>query len=413
MPTDKKTFVSVSFVTAGNFLNAVMGFIFLSAVAKSLSLELFGRYALLTSLLTTVGRLTDFGTNSLYVSDHDPDQKKLNSRFLTLKIFLTLAALVISVLLLPLLKFETGLIVTFVFGVLAYSLSYILYAFYQKLQNYSALVLINALPSVIKLIFAVLFFTSKINLNLQYSFSIFSLSVFAGLLVLAVSNENSSAIKMFSGVRISSCKDMIDDLRKAVSPGVSQFIYESWQAINNLLTKFFNSYTQVAVFSMANKISQIFAIISYSIFTVLLPKNVNRKKAMQSYNFQETAIIGVLVLVFSFVAIEVSNIFLGKLFGDKFSGSLVFMNLLIFASAITAIQNFVENYFYTEHKTHLLINIGIVKTVLLVVPTLIFAPFYGLITLAYANLGAALAGLLLTNYLIVKNEKSRVVLQSS
>ena len=112
MPTDKKTFVSVSFVTAGNFLNAVMGFIFLSAVAKSLSLELFGRYALLTSLLTTVGRLTDFGTNSLYVSDHDPDQKKLNSRFLTLKVFLTISALVISVLLLPLFKFETGLIVT-------------------------------------------------------------------------------------------------------------------------------------------------------------------------------------------------------------------------------------------------------------------------------------------------------------
>ena len=134
---------------------------------------------------------------------------------------------------------------------------------------------------------------------------------------------------------------------------------------------------------------------------------------MKNLNLNKVCFKDILTIVFSFVAIEVSNIFLGKLFGDKFSGSLVFMNLLIFASAITAIQNFVENYFYTEHKTHLLINIGIVKTVLLVVPTLIFAPFYGLITLAYANLGAALAGLLLTNYLIVKNEKSRVVLQSS
>jgi len=67
----------VSFVSSGNLFNAVIGLVYLAAVAKNLSLEDFGKYAVLTALLTSISRLIDFGTNSMFVAKSITDSENI------------------------------------------------------------------------------------------------------------------------------------------------------------------------------------------------------------------------------------------------------------------------------------------------------------------------------------------------
>ena len=64
-----RSLYNISIVSTGNIFNAVLGMLFLFAVAKTLSIEVFGKYALITSVLVSISKIIDFGTNSIYVSN--------------------------------------------------------------------------------------------------------------------------------------------------------------------------------------------------------------------------------------------------------------------------------------------------------------------------------------------------------
>ena len=51
--------IRIAFVGGGNAAGAGLGLLFLTAVARSLSLEDFGKYALITSVMVSLSRLMD------------------------------------------------------------------------------------------------------------------------------------------------------------------------------------------------------------------------------------------------------------------------------------------------------------------------------------------------------------------
>jgi O-antigen/teichoic acid export membrane protein len=398
-----KVLFKVSMVSAGNIANAVMGFIFLTVVARALSLDSFGKYALLTSLLTLIGRIMDFGTNSLFVSDHSKEDKR--ATFLFTKILLFIVTLPIAYLTLRAFSLDTpSLLVIFALGLVGYGINFTLYAYYQKPQKYFEAVLLNTIPSIIKIIYAAAIILGYMQLELNTSFAIFTYSVFGSLLVYLI-----SPISLIGEDKNTSWTEIISQLKKAVSPGLSQLIYESWSSVNNALTKIYNTFSDVGVFSMANKISNIFYLLSFSIFTVLLPKNAERKTNKKGYDFYETGVLSAAVFVMALAAIVVSEIFLTRVFGDKFQESMNFLALLIFANAITAVQNFIENYFYVEKYTDYLAKINITKLVLLISISAVTIPVYGLTSLAVANLVAAIVGISITFVLVRKIELSKAI----
>ena len=394
MSIKEKVLFKVSTVSAGNIANAVMGFVFLTAVARSLSLDTFGKYALLTSLLTLIARIMDFGTNSLFVSDHGDKDKR--ATFLFSKLLLFCVALPLSIITLSVFHLNAvPIVVIFIAGLFAYTINFTLYAYYQKSQRYLEAVLLNTIPSIIKVFYTVAIFLNYVKLDLNNAFAIFTYSIFGSLLVYIL-----FPIKIFDKNDASFLEAVIL-LKKAVSPGVSQLIYESWSTVNNALTKFYNTFSDVGIFSMANKISNIF---------YLLPKNTERKTDKKSYDFHETGILSIAVFIMSLAAIVISEIFLTRVFRDKFNESMKFLVLLIFANAITAVQNFVENYFYVEKYTKYLVTINVTKLVLLIAIAAVTIPVYGLTSLAVANLIAAFVGITITFVLIRRIEKSKSLL---
>ena len=268
----RKSLLKVGFVGSGNILNALLGFTFLAAVAKTLDLDSFGKYALLTTLLVSISKLIDFGTNSVFVARSiSKEDSNLNNIFLTTKVLLTILTLPIYVIALLLLHDLSFSFLAILFlGSIVYGINYTLFGFFQKDERYTLLVLLNLLPSIIKGIFALMIFTSFYKPDLVQAVAIFSLSIVASSFLIPFSKNIFKFRLSFNGVS--------DLIKNSYPAGISQFIAESWPTLSNAAAKLSGGFADVGIFSLASKISHIFALASLSIFTVLLPKNANRKR---------------------------------------------------------------------------------------------------------------------------------------
>ncbi|HQK41758.1 MAG TPA: oligosaccharide flippase family protein, partial [bacterium] len=342
----KKSLKKIIFVGFGNVFNAVLGFAFLSAVAKTLDLESFGKYALITTLLVAVSKIIDFGTNSVYVAEAiSTEDKSLINKFYTQKLLLLGISIPISLVLLFILKLNTEkLVLYFILGLVAYAINYTLNAFFQKDEKFIHLVSLNTLPALIKGIFAFLIFSGSIYLNLEQAFMIFSLSIFSGIaLIIFLSNEYKKFKFDFSEIK--------KYLEKCTPAGISLLIYEGWPSIANSIAKISKDFSNVGIFSIAEKIANIMLLGAISIFTVLLPKNARAKKRNEKFDFKEVFIISTFIIVLAFFGTLIARIFVDRFFGDKFSESLPLLGFLIFASAFTSIHTFMEHYFFIEEVT--------------------------------------------------------------
>ena len=65
----------------------------------------------------------------------------------------------------------------------------------------------------------------------------------------------------------------------------------------------------------------------------------------------ETIVISLGVILLAVLGIVVSNLIVIPLFGENFRNSLPILYILLFASAFSAINSFMENYFFVENKT--------------------------------------------------------------
>ena len=397
-----KSFRKIIFVGFGNIFNAVLGFAFLSVVAKTLDLESFGKYALITTLLVAVSRLIDFGTNSVYVAKSiSTEDKSLTDIFFTLKIILFLLSIPVSIFILNILHLgNLNLIIIFILGLLAYAINYTFNSFFQKKEKFTQLVFLNTLPAIIKGIFAYLIFFNGLKADLPYTFSVFSLSVFSSSLLIFFLPKEFKKLH----INFSRAKQI---LKEAFPAGISLLIYEGWPSIANSIAKIAKDFSNVGIFSIAEKIANILALGSLSVFTVLLPKNSMRKKENKEYDFKEIYIISILILLAAFVGTFISKIFVSKFLGDKFSDSLPILGLLIFASAFTSIHSFMEHYFYIEEKTRLIMYINVGKLVLFLILSSILVPILSLKGLALANIIAAIFALFLTILFVSTNQKRK------
>ncbi len=393
MPT--KSLKKISFVGAGNVFNAGLGFLFLTAVARSLDLETFGKYALLSTLLLTLSKIVDFGANSVFVARSITEQnKKLSDTLFTLKILQFIITVPISLACLKLLNiFTPSVALIFVIGIAAYTMNYLFYAYFQRAEKYAEMVLLNTIPQLIKGAAAVALFANLMPATLELTFGIFSLTILAGaVLYFRLPEENKSPRLDPAGLALL--------FKEALPAGVSQIVYESWGTLNNAIAKFAKGFSDVGILSLANKISNIFSLVSLSIFAVLLPRNAAKKLTGKKYDYAETLLISLGILGLAAVSVFASEIFVIKIFGEKFSDSVGLLDILIVAAAFSSIHTFLENFFFVESKTNYIIISTGIKLVSYGCAVALLLPVYDLYGIAWANLVSAVAGLATTLYFI-------------
>jgi O-antigen/teichoic acid export membrane protein len=382
----------VSLVSAGNIINAGFGLVFLTACARVLNVSDFGKYALLTTLLVFMSKVVDFGSNSVFVAESlkTQDRGLLIRRFYLLKIILFAAAVLLSLATLYFLGFGSFLISSiFIVGLVFYSVNVTLFAIYQASEMFAHAVLLNTIPAIFKAFLGGLMLLHVFTPSIVGVYGIFALSMgLCSVLYLFIPKE----FKVTPPLSQSS-KSLAVIFKTSFPAGISQLISQGWPAISNTIVKISKGFTDVGVFYLADKIANVFNLISLSIFTVILPQNARRKKENLPHDLKETAFLGILILLLAFGFVGVSGIFVTKLFGDKFSGSLLILDILIISSAISAVHAFMENYFYVHDSTKTIMYISLVKLCVFIALALALIPVLSLKGLALAQLISSLLGL--------------------
>jgi len=387
----KSSYKNLSIVGFSNFINLGLGLILFSAAAKSLNLTEFGLYSLLTIFLVWFSKFIDFGSNSEYVSNFLSKNKSYLNELINFKILSFIISSIIGCISIysainfyynfknTLININLNIIIPlFILGLFFYGINYLLFALYQKEEKFLKASLLNFFPALIKGIIGGLILLNFIKLDLDSFFAIFALSM-AGSSIFLI--EKIDTFKNFKfNLKISHF------LKNFFLSGTSQQINESWGTISNFLTFIFKNLSDLGNYSFASKLSNVFSVISYSIYTVILTSNAKRKRDSLSYNLKESLILGFFLLIIATIGTTVAPKIISIIFGDKFNDSISIFSILIFSGALASIHKFLDNYFFIEEKSYTLFAFTLTKLILFVILSYIFINSFGILGLALADL---------------------------
>lgn len=406
----KSSLKNLSVVGISNFLNLGLGLILFSAAAKTLNLNDFGVYSLLTILLVWFSKLIDFGSNSNFVSGFLSKNINYVNELINFKLISFILSSVLGSLTVyyavnyyytfrnTQINLDLNVVIPlFILGLFFYGINYLLFALYQKEEKFVKASLLNFIPAVVKGSFGILIILGIINLDLNYFFGIFALSMIGSSLFLL---EKFSDLKNFKfDLNISHF------LKNFFLAGTSQQINESWGPISNSLAFILKNLSDLGNYSFASKLSNVFSVISYSIYTVILTSNAKRKRDSLSYNLKESLILGIFLILIALIGTLLAPIIIPLIFGDKFLGSIAIFSVLIFSGALSSIHKFLDNYFFIEEKSKTLLSFTLLKLVLFITLSYLFINEYGIIGLALADLTVSLLITVLTFTYIYFNLK--------
>lgn len=393
----KQSVKNISLVSITNLINLGLGVLLFLAVAIKLPKEEFGVYGLLTLLLVSLSKIIDFGSNSTFVSEFIGKGKNYLNELVNFKILAFVFTVLLSFLILKYVNKITDIqiVVSFTLGLFFYGVNYLLFALFQKDEEFIKASLLNFFPALIKGAFGVLIIFDMFKINLTNSFQIFSLSMIASAFLLPLKFQDLKKFQFNFNI-----KHFISNFYLA---GMSQIINESWNTISNQILKLIRSLTDLGTFSLASKLSNVFSVISYSIYTVILASNAKRKKESLGYNLYESLILGLFLLLLASVGSIISPLFFNAVFGNKFNESILIFSVLLFSQAFASIHKFLDNYFFIEEKSKTLFLLTNIKLVLFVTLSYFLTSTYGLIGLATADLISSITITIVTFIYIIKN----------
>lgn len=376
----KDGFKKISLVSITNLINLGFGLILFLAVAVKLPKEEFGVYGLLTLLLVSLSKIIDFGSNSSFVSEFISKGKNFVNELINFKIFAFFISSAIGLLIVRYVNNinQLGIQVSFVLGLFFYGVNYLLFALYQKEEKLITASLLNLFPALIKALFGFMALLGIIQLNLEFSFQIFSISMAASSIMLVYKYKELKQFK-FSF-------EIFHFIKRFLLAGISQIINESWSTISNQILVLIKSLSDLGNFSLASKLSNVFSVISYSIYTVILTTNSRRKKNFESYNIRESLILGFVLIIIASIGTLIAPLFFKLVFGNKFDESILIFSILIFSQAFASIHKFLDNYFFVEEKSEVLFLFTNVKLITFILLSTLLTLNYGIIGLAFADL---------------------------
>lgn len=395
----KSSVKNISLVSITNLLNLGMGLVLFIAVATKLPKEEFGIYGLLTLLLVSFSKLIDFGSNSNYVTEFISKSKHYLEELISFKIYSFIGASIISIIVLTLLNEISNLaiIVSFILGLFFYGINYTLFALFQRDEEFIKASLLNFLPALIKVIFGGLIFLNILTVNLSQAFMIFSLSMIGSCFFILFK------YKEFQGIKFRPY--IYHFVKNFYLAGISQTINESWSTLANQILKLIKTLSDLGTFSLASKLSNVFSIFSYSIYTVILTSNAKRRRDETGYNIKESLILGLFLVFLATIGSIISPYFFKVFFGNKYDDSIIIFTILIFSQAFTAIHKFLDNYFFVEERSKTLLYITVSKLSAFLILSVVLTINFGIVGLAFADLIVSISTTIFTFSYIITTQR--------
>ncbi len=392
----KRALHQTAFVTIGSLINGVSLLALNVVLARALSQELFGIFSLSVLALSTMAEISDFGLNAgllrfapYYISTNQTEKLKQLVKTIwrwrvTLTWVLTLGGIVFSY---PLAKYLFGqakiaLYLAYSFlGVGGVILLGFLATFLQSKQRFFYQASVQSLKGFSRLLIVVILAI----LGVKNLFAYLSVYIFVPwVLFLAnygVFPEKFRKVEVDGEVK----RNLHSQLAKfSFWLTVSSLMAIAGGKIDQVMISHYLGLENVAVFTVAWQLIQVFPVLYGSITSVLMPKISGLRNKVELVAFVKRVFkwvfvgtVGVAFLIYP------SQYLINLFFGHKYVAAMPVYLILAYGMLLNVLVIPFSMTVTVFNRTHIMAMGAFFQTVLLIICNLIFIPRYGIMGTAY------------------------------
>ncbi len=392
----KRALHQTAFVTVGSLINGVSLLVLNIVLARALSQELFGIFSLSVLALSTMAEISDFGLNAgllrfapYYIATNQTEKLKQLVKTIwrwrvTLTWVLTVGGIIFSY---PLAKYLFGqpkiaLYLAYSFlGIGGVILLGFLATFLQSKQRFFYQASVQSLKGFVRLVIVVILAIFGVK-NL---FAYLSVYIFVPW-VLFLMNYGVFPEK-FRKTQID--KEVKSNLHSQLAKfsfwlTVSSLLAIAGGKIDQVMISHYLGLENVAIFTVAWQLIQIFPVLYGSISSVLMPKisGLQNKADLvvfvkRVFKWVLVGTIGVAIFIFP------SQYLINFLFGQKYMAAMPIYLILAYGFLLNILAIPFSMAVTIFNKTHIMAIGAFFQTALLVICNLIFIPRYGIMGVAY------------------------------
>lgn len=381
----KKTLLSV---LMSNIVGAGLGFFLNVVLARSLTIENFGRISLIFSIVVSLYTIMDFGLcNASVVFINSEKPKAVEGRKLYVLSLFYKYILIVGVslfLFMPLAKnyFKLNEIeIIAIFIVLIFFIGYrFINSLNQATGSWRKFNTLNILNNVVKFFSIVLFayvFWYSTGLLTKYSAIIFG--YFSYSIILFIIAWSCSGVSKFTYEKNSSLnKGFRIEFSKIIIPiGISNICIIITMRFGFFIIERSVGMEGLAIYSAANTLALVFPLITSSLMNVLLRESASSDVSFLKkifHNQKKYLTILVIVIVVSFL---MSKIVILTIFGQKYLDAVDTFRILLIAYIGGVYFTPLESYFYS-HYPSLIMKMRILQMIIVVLGSFLVVNSYGL-----------------------------------
>lgn len=417
----KKALHQTGYVTIGSLTNGVSLFLLNIILAKRLNQDVFGIFSLSVLTLSTVAEMSDFGLNlgllrfgPYYLVTNQIDKfKQLVKTIWGWRISLTGILTVGSILLaypLAWFLFKQPVVAPYLlftsFGIGGVILLGFLSTYLQARQRFFYQASLQSLKGLLRLVIVVILLLLGVK-SLYVYLSVYILIPW----ILFLANVKVLPEK-FTEVKID------EEVKQKLHSQLARFSF--WLTLNSLMAILYSRIDQVmisrllglrevAIFTIAWQLIQLFTIVNSSISSVLTPRFSSLKNKTELVQFLKRSLkwvivgaIGIGILIFP------SQYIIAFLFGVKYIEAMPLYLILAYGYLLNILVMPFSLSISIFNKTEYLVFSGFVQTVINIVGNIILIPKYGIIgagfTFIISSIVLAAWNVAIALYLIRKKE---------
>lgn len=405
MAIARKIAYNVVFVAISKVLSTILALVGIGFITRYLGKDGFGDYSIVLAFFAFFGAFADLGLYSITarnISREGADEEKIIGNVLALRIFASLAVLLLSPLIVFFLPYslevKSGIVLAAVAFVFSSTYS-VLNGVFQKNIAMDRVAMVELLGKIVQV--ATIIIVVKKDLGfIAILFSLLFYMIFNHIFILLLARKYVTIRLKFD---FSYWKKF---LQESLPMGVSVMVTFLYFKLDTILLSILQDSSQVGIYNAAYKVIENFTFFPAMIIGLVLPlmaRNIFTDKKRFEYISNETFKVFLLLVV----PLVIGTVFLSRqiislVAGPDFSESSGVLRILIFALAFIFFGNFFNNILIAGNQQKKLMIILSLAAIFNVSANLILIPIFSYSGAAFVSVGTELIVACSTFYLTYK-----------
>ncbi len=407
----KRTFLfNFSILNLSSAINKALSFILFIFLARYLSIDDYGVYVLAWAHVGILAPLLDFGTTAYGLINLSNEKKGRLNSLISLRLFLSVAVLLITLALAFLFKYDTQLIFLILlasFSMLSSALSgsyLILTSINEKVYRSSV---ISALFNLIltSLTIIALFFSPKLVFVFLVAFASYNIYSLVNLYLIK---------KEIKDIKLKiDTKEWIRIAKQSFVYVIIGLLAGIYFKIDVLLLKFLQSESAVGIYSSGFKFYEALIFIASAYSFAAVPKLSKLYDTNKTLFFnkvkRDTLFVAVLGIIITLITYLITPYLLPLVLKGEFLQGIDVLKITIFSLPFLFISTIYLNILYIVKKTFYVVLLFAFQVILSTLLNYIFIPHYSYIASSYITVLNEIVNVLIgfTFYLVIKNQHKK------